>query len=313
MKAGWHYKLGGTYLEKQILGVVNYWHPRATAFRDGHRWLVLSTEELQQRLPSIGKVGKPSERSVRRGMAHLKAEGILIIERHRHAFRHCLGPVMWIRPNPEVIDRLLAKRRPTAGHSLAGTNIQATCEQKTDEQNSAKAQGADDMPETGEDWFKEAKLVKSGELLAKKKPTVDDALSVFQEKKGPEAYPTIKTPTLAHNCLRDACVAAGYPSPGTFNKKRGGQMKSLLARWEDKGIEPEQVATLIFFIAKRWAEFTGYCKTTFNVVVPGTAPNHAALTLYAVEAADFWLSYATSGPVKEKVSGGYGSSLDEGL
>jgi hypothetical protein len=310
---GWHYKLGNTALEKAVLSVVNYWHPKANAFRNGQRWLVLGTDELQERLPSIGLHGKPSVRSIQRALAGLRGEGIILIEHHRHPFRHGMGKVLWLRPNIEKIGGLLSSRCRPAVAPLAETNIQATEEQKTGLQDSAKAQGADDMPETGEDWFKEAKLVNSGEFLMKKKPTVEDALSVFSDKKGPEAYPSIAKPLIAHNALRDACVAAGYQSPGTFNKKRAGQMKSMLERWKNKGVAPEQIGGLIFFIAKRWAEFTGYCKTTFNVVVPGTAPNHAALTLYAVEAADFWQTYAKTGLVKAKVSGEHGSSLDEGL
>lgn len=303
--AGWHYKLGDSLLEKAILRVVNYWWPRGNAFRSGHRWLVLGTEELQDRLPMIGKNGgRPSIRSIQRALAQLRDDGILVIEHHRHAFRPGMGKVLWLRPNIDRIGALVASRRRSAVAPLAETNIHSTGEQKTEGQDSGKPPSPVEEDE-----------VQSGEYLTHKgkKATVEAAQAIFSEKKQASDYPIVAKPEIAHKCLRDACIAAGYPSPGSFNKKRGGQMRTMLKRMAEEDVEPDQVAEVIFFIAKKWPEFMDYCKAKFSVVVPGSAPNHNALTLHAVEAVGFWRSYKIGGPVKEKVASEYGSSLDEGF
>jgi hypothetical protein len=85
----------------------------------------------------------------------------------------------------------------------------------------------------------------------------------------------------------------------------------MLQRMGQDGVGPKMVATVIFFICKRWPEFIHWAKDKFNVTVQGTAPNHSSLTMYASEAVGFWQSYATAaGTVKEETSAG-GSTLDE--
>jgi hypothetical protein len=308
---GVHYKFGSTLLEKDILRVVGFWLPKANAWRDGRQWLVLSREEMQARLHCDTNTGKkPSLRSVSRAVAALRDEGILIISYHRHPFRSMRGPVWWISLDTAKIEKEMSRRRQQTkqltGNKLATTIKQVNSEQGTDGQISGKPQSQPiDMQEA--DVF-------SGELLIKKKPKVTsgDALAVFSDNKLTSDYPIVNKPEIAHKCLRDACIAAGYPSPGSFNKKRGGQMRTMLKRMAEEDVEPEKVAAMLFFVAKKWPEFIGYCKTKFNVVVPGTVPNHNALTLHTVEAVGFWRTYQAGGPVKEK-SGEYGSSLDEGL
>jgi hypothetical protein len=305
---GWYYKLATTQVEREIMRVVNYWHPKANAFRDGIRWLVLGTDELQDRLPAIGMHGKPSVRSIQRGLAHLRGQGIIIIEHHRHPFRYGMGKVLWLRPDKEKIGALLASRCRSTVAQLAETNIQATGEQKTGGQV-----GGDAATHFSEiDQLLEDE-VKSGELLMKQSPHIEGALTLATEKKGPEDHPIVSKPEAAHRCLRDACIAAGYPAPGSFNKKRGGQLKVMLARFKEEGVGPEKVSGLIFFIAKKWPEFKDYCKSTFNVVVKGTVPNHDALTQQAVEAVGFWQSYYAANTVLLENAGGHGSSFDEGF
>jgi hypothetical protein len=315
-QTGWHYKLGNSVLQKDILRVVNYWHPRATAFRDGERWLVLGVDELQERLNDTGQGGKkPSERSIQRALAHLRGEGILITEHHRHPFRNVGGSVLWIRPDVERIGGLLSARCRVTGGQLAATNIQSTSEQKTGKGHNSDtpAGGSPDNPsglfDDQEDDVQGADFLKT----KKKKATVEDALAVFSVKKTAQDYPSIAKPEIAHKALRDACIAAGFPNPGAFNTVVGGKMKTMLNRFKAEGVGPEKAAALIFFLASKWGEFTGYMSTTFGVVVKGSAPNVSAMTLYAVEAAGFWKSYSdVQSPVQETV-GEHGSSLDEGF
>lgn len=289
-------------LEREIMKQVLFWHPRAKAVREGHRWIVWSYQELKDRLPLFGS-SAPSDRTLNRCLTHLRGVGLLITERHRHPFMYMRGPVLWLRPNVAN----LSPNWREHGVNLASTNIQTTEEQKTDNKISAAPDGTPLTPSQEHDDMQGADLLKKG----KKAATIENALAVFEHKKTEQDYPSITKPELAHKALRDACIANGWPSPGSFNVKRGGQMKTLLRRCKEEGLSPEEIGPLIFFVASKWAEFIGYMKDTFGVVVKGTAPNHDALTQYAVEMVGFWQGYAKSQKVEKPSE--HGSSLDEGF
>lgn len=310
LKEGWHHRVAGSRLEQDVLQVVSFWWPKAKAVRDEQRWLVYSLEEWQDKLPHLLSTGKkPSQRAIRLAIATLRAKGILITERHFHPYRECRGPVLWVRPNEVGIGRIIAATMPQRCRNRAGTYIQETSEQIADGQ-SLSGEPQEAVSETETD-------VAGADFLAKKKAgaTIESALHTIEKMGGKKAvdHPFVSSPEKAHQCLRDACLAAGYPAPGSFNKMRGGQMKAMLRRMKEEGVGPQHVATLIFFVCSKWPEFISWSKDKFNVTVQGTAPNHASLTMFAVEAVGFWQSYATtSGTVQEKTSAG-GSNLDEDL
>lgn len=114
-----------------------------------------------------------------------------------------------------------------------------------------------------------------------------DVLGVF-DKKEAGAHPSVSRPQEAHNCLRDACVAAGFSSPGSFNPMRAGQMKTMLARLQEAGVGPTRVSRMLFETCARWGEFLMWAEAKYALKIKGENPNHAALAKYAGEAAEFW-------------------------
>lgn len=297
MKKGWATKVAGSMLEREILKAVEFWYPKARPMREGIRWLVWSVPEWQT------KVGmQASDKSIRRALTNLREQGILLAERHRHPYVHNGGPVLWVRPNERVIDRLLTGNRPNTDRILTETIY-------TDN----SLQISDNQAHSGEPQQDQEDQVKGADFLAKKKAgaTISEAMKAFGKGKTAGDHEMIKTPEQAHNCLRDACLAAGYAAPGSFNKMRGGQMKTMLKRINENTVNgPWAVAPLLFFVCARWPEFINWSKSKYNVTVQGTSPNHSSFTMFAVEAVGFWQTYTpATKTVKENVSGG--SSLDE--
>ena len=304
VKKGWSSKVSGSLLEREILKQLEFWYPKAKPVWGDHRWLVWSIPEWIGKLP-----GSPSDKSIRRALTHLKEQGLIITERHRHPYRQGAGPVLWVRPDYDAIDRKLTETGPNTDRILTETYIQKTVEHNDRGQDhSGDPSGA---PHEIDFTGKEAQ-VKGADFLAKKKAqaTVAAGKSVFDKTYSVDNWPKVNTPEKAHNCLRDASLAAGYAAPGSFNKMRGGQMKTMLTRMVGEGVGYDEIAKVLFFVCARWPEFISWAKDKFNVNVQGTAPNHSSLTMYAVEAVGFQQSYAaTAEPVKE--TNGGGSSLDE--
>jgi hypothetical protein len=292
-------------LEREIMKQVLFWHPKAKAVRDGERWIVWSLDELRDKV-QLGPA--PADRSLTRCLTHLRDVGLLITKRHRHPFKAMRGPVLWLRPDVEGAVANLAATCPKPGGKLAATNIQTTVVQSSEEQISGKPQAP--QPPASED-----DEMQGGDFLKKagKKLLASEVWETVSSKNGPQDYPIVAKPEIAHKALRDACIANGYPSPGSFGKKRGGQMKTMLRRFKEEGVGENKAGELIFFIASKWSEFKGWMKATFGTSVVGTAPNHDALTQHAVEAVGFWKTYTTVIVVAEDKPSEHGSSFDEGL
>jgi hypothetical protein len=304
---GWASKIGTSLNERELLRVVEFWWPKARPTHDGYTWLVYSVPEWQQKLP-----GQRSDKTVRRVISSLKARGILIAIRRLHPYIHRGGPVLWVRPNTDLIDRMLTGSRPNTDRILTETYIQTTDEHMNRETGLAGAPQASQpnahQPEI-EDMTKGADFL----LNKKKQANVGSAMEAFS--KGPRSasdWPSINSPTQAHEALCAACRAAGYTNPGSLTLKRSGQMKTMIRRMVMEGPAAfEEISTILFFVASKWPEFIGWAKSKYNVTVPGTAPNHDALTMYAVEAVGFWRSYEASNTVTEKPSAG--SNFDDEL
>lgn len=303
----WHTKVCSSPVERSICEVISFWWPKANARYDGHKWLVLSISEWIEKT-----AGQSSDRTIRRALKHLEAEGIIITRRGKHPWKYPTQPALWVRPNEVGIDRQLTGKRPASDRQVTETIIQLNS--YTAEQTDKKKVADADAPQDQEDQMTKTT---GADFLMKKKAgaTVASAVgAVTGEKLGPKDFPIVKTAEQAHKALVAACRGAGYPSPGALTMKRAGQMKTMLKRiageFED-GDSADIVAPLLFFICSKWAEFQGWSKTKFNANVGGTVPNHDALTMYAVEAVGFWQSYTVSSTVQEKPSAGNSNLNDD--
>lgn len=303
---GWYHKVAQNRRQHRVLELLNFWWPKANPRYDGHRWLVWSMEEWATH---IG--GEVSDKTVRRMLKTLEANGIIATRLGKHPYVFGTKPALWVRPDPLGI-RAFLTGNVTANMTgnVTGTILQLNSE-------TAEQLESIDLADPHGPQSTEAQMTKSTGadfLLNKKKgATIASALgSLGGGQKGPKDFPMVKTAQQAHDCLVAACRAGGYPNPGALTMKRSGQMKVMLKRLMEEldPAAPAAVGQLIFFVCSKWPEFQGWTKTKFNAIVGGTAPNHAALTMYAVEAVGFWQSYTASSTVQEKPSAG-SSNFDD--
>lgn len=303
---GWYHKCAMSRQEYHLLEVLGFWWPKAHPRYDGHKWLVWSMEEWSQRLG--WQDGGPSDKTVRRRLKALEKRGIITTRLGKHPYQFKTVPALWVRPDEEGI-RAFLTGNVTANMTgnVTGTIVQLNSE-------TASQLEALDIAAPSEAQSKEAQMKTTGAdfLLNKKKgATIAGAMQVAAS--GPKTakdFPLIKKPQEAHDCIVAACRAAGYPNPGALTMKRTGQLKVMISRMGMELASYAGIAQVLFFVIGKWPEYQGWTKTKFNATVPGTAPNHDALTMYAVEAVGFWSSYQASNTVQEKPSAG-SSNLDD--
>ncbi len=294
--------------ERAILKVIEFWYPKAKTERDGHVWLIQTAEEFRAHGCDL------ADKTIWNLISHLRRRGVLLTERHRHPYRHNLGPVLWIRLGNSVLPEMGSTDCPdqevgTAQNgkyikqevisSSQGAITPATEEScaeagsstpQEEEGNASVSSDHDDKPTKGQPGYG-ASMLKNKSAGA----SIASALALGKVKKASAHASKPLSPQVLFDAFCDAYRLEYKITPCSWNMARAGMSKKIMMRLRDEGATDHQILDFVFGIVSGWGAFCADAKITHNLTIKGERPNIGDLCKHALEAYGYWIEHGGSG------------------
>ncbi len=242
--------------EAWLLRHLTFWHPKATAEKDGKKWVVRNVQEFIEDWDCLW-----GEQTIRKAISSLEKKGLIEKTQSYHPFKAGVMRAFWLRVvptnsvnNTESLQHKVPDQSGTKYHSLVQEGYQ---------EELYEVHG-DTSPEGKSSLKKKKQEGKVKPLGNKTANTIKKTFKPNLPKKG-----KILRATELFNLLRYIQYEADPEHPlGDATGWNMGNCKTILKRLREEGLSDDQIREHLEFLLMHWVEFKDYMVMHANKKLP---------------------------------------------